>query len=365
MATSVNSGFQLLIENEIVSHKTIQYWAKENLGNKSEWIAAIAQFLTHWFDESETLTVKTSGSTGKPKNIQIRKSKMVVSATKTNHFFQLTTSSTSLLALSTNYIAGKMMLVRALVGGYSIYAIEPQSNPLSAISTPIDFAPLVPMQVLPFLGESHSVKTILLGGAPVPPKYLPSLKKDLNTNYFLSFGMTETVSHIALRALNGPSASEYFICVKGVTISTTPSNQLVIEAPDLLDTPLETNDIVSLENQSEFKWLGRADFVINSGGVKIHPEEVEKRIAPYLTENFFVWKEFDETLQERVVLVIEGDEKTLKINPSDWYTNLHSYEKPKTVYVLSSFYYTETGKVKRNETFELAQNERDSTSSIT
>jgi O-succinylbenzoic acid--CoA ligase len=140
---------------------------------------------------------------------------------------------------------------------------------------------------------------------------------------------------------------------------------LVIEAPDLLETPLETNDIVSLKNEQEFKWLGRADFVINSGGVKIHPEEVEKRIAPYLAENFFVWKESDEILQERVVLVVEGNQKTLKINSSDWYQDLHSYEKPKTVYVLSSFYYTETGKVKRNETFELAQDERDSKPSIT
>lgn len=358
MGTSVNKGFQLMIGNEIVSESNLQLWVKKHAHNSAEWIVSIAQFLENWFDDSEYLVVKTSGSTGKPKNIQILKSRMIASAIKTNDFFNLTNNSTALLALSANYIAGKMMLVRALVGRYMIYAIEPQSNPLSAINYTIDFAPLVPMQVLPFLEEPHTVKTILLGGAPVPSSYINLLRKNLNTNYFLSFGMTETISHIALRALNGHSESEYFTCVKGVSISTTTKNQLVIDASDLLDTPLETNDIVSLKNQTEFKWLGRADFIINSGGVKIHPEEVEKRISPYLNKNFFVWKEDDNILQERVVLVIEGNQNTLKINTSEWYKDLHSYEKPKAVYVIPTFCYTESGKIKRKSTFQLAQENR-------
>jgi len=351
MDAAINPSFTLVIGGEEITTTQLADWIDQHVSSDSVWLNHLATFLQDWLNSDSNISVQTSGSTGKPKTIQLEKSRMVISAKKTNYFFELTENSSALLALSASYIAGKMMIVRALVGGYALHAVEPQSNPLAQVTEPLDFAPLVPMQVLPFLGQEYPVKTILLGGAPVPNQYVSTLEAIEHTAYYLSFGMTETISHIALRALNGSQASSHFHCLEGVHVAADDRGYLIIDAPELADEAIHTNDVVNILNNREFEWLGRADFIINSGGVKIHPEQVEKKLAPHIQLPYFIWKEQNDRLHEQVVLLIESESTIQPDLYKTWFKDLAPFEKPKAIYSVLTFSYTNTGKIKRSETF--------------
>ncbi len=245
--------------------------------------ADLADFLKEWWSDSPTMELQTSGSTGIPQVVHASKEAMMASAAATCRAFNLSPGSTALLCLPLRYIAGKMMVVRALTGGLRLITAEPSSTPLAELNTDIDFAPLVPMQLAATLGHPGAalhlarVRTILLGGSFINSP-LEEQAQALPCSIFASYGMTETLSHIALRAINGPQRSSWYTPLPGVSISLSAEGTLQITAPYLNIHNLATNDLAEIGKNGTFRILGRADAVINSGGVKIQAEDIEHAI---------------------------------------------------------------------------------------
>ncbi len=329
-----------------------QYWldfSKEKLSQAelSTWERAAFQFLSDWFSDTTHITVQTSGSTGKPKQLQVSKEMMRVSAQKTLNYLQLKPQDTALLCLSADYIAGKMMLVRSIIGQLTIYIQEPSSSPLKDFPYSVDFSAMVPMQVFEQLKVKDSlnrVSKLLIGGGAVSAQMQEALQA-VNTACYESYGMTETVSHIALRKINGCEAQTGFSCMEKVSVSLDERECLKITSPDLLAEPLQTNDCAEIFPNGEFRILGRIDNVINSGGIKIQPEEIEHKIAPFFTKPFAVSSIPDEKLGEKLILVAEefiSPEQLQTINQS-----LPAYHKLHHFFQLEKMPLTGNGKLDR------------------
>lgn len=325
---------------------------------EDSWQNTIYQFLQVWFDDSDFILSQTSGSTGKPKSIQLSKESMINSARMTNRFFDLSAESVCLLCLPASYIAGKMMLVRALVGGFNLITVEPSANPFKKIQIPIDFTAITPYQLF-HSAESlkeKSIRKIIVGGGMVTNK-LEKLSDTSSSELYETYGMTETCSHIALRRFNGKEKSDYFTILNGVTIRQDERECLAIRAPHLLKEEIQTNDIVELKGTASFRWLGRADSTINSGGIKIHPEQLEKKLEGIIPSSYFISSIPDELLENKVVLVIESEvytpqqEERLKVQLEEM---LSKYEIPKQIFYLPAFIYSEGNKVLRKPTLEKA-----------
>jgi O-succinylbenzoic acid--CoA ligase len=302
----------------------------------------IGKFLLEWLNIETFVLVHTSGSTGKPKQIVLQKNAMIASAKATGMFFNLQPKNTALLCLSADYIAGKMMLVRAITLGLHLDAVEPNSNPLEYKK--YDFVAMVPMQVANSLEKLHLVETLLIGGTKVSYQLAESILKT-NCQAFESYGMTETISHIAIK----PIGAKEFTVLPNINISLDERNCLVIEALELSKEKIITNDIVEILNETQFILKGRIDNVINSGGVKIFPEEIEEKLAKFISVRFFIASLPDEKLGEKVILVIEGNpfemEKTL-------FSELSKYQNPKEIVFIENFVETETNKINRKKTLE-------------
>lgn len=302
----------------------------------------IGKFLLEWLNNESFVLVQTSGSTGKPKKIVLQKSAMIASAKATGTFFNLQPKASALLCLSADYIAGKMMFVRAITLGLQLDTAEPNSNPLG--NKKYDFVAMVPMQVANSLNKLHLVETLLIGGTKVSYQLSESILKT-NCQAFESYGMTETISHIAIKLIG----AKEFTILPNVTISLDDRNCLVIEALELSSDKIITNDIVAILNPTQFILKGRIDNVINSGGVKIFPEEIEEKLAKFISVRFFIASLPDEKLGEKVILVIEGNpfemEKTL-------FSELSKYQNPKEIVFIENFVETETNKINRKKTLE-------------
>ncbi|AEH02160.1 o-succinylbenzoate--CoA ligase [Lacinutrix sp. 5H-3-7-4] len=312
----------------------------------------IGTFLLNWLDKKETITLKTSGSTGKPKTITISKQRMINSAIATRDFFNLKPGDKALLCLPTHYIAGKMMLVRALIIGLEIDSIEPKSKLIIDKSKTYDFAAMVPLQLQSNLYSVDNIKTLIVGGAKVSTALTKTLQ-DLKTTVFETYGMTETVSHIALKQLNNfeaQQASGVFKTLPEVTISQNENNCLEIEAPLLSSEKVITNDVVKLHTKQTFEWLGRFDNVINSGGIKVFPEQIENALQSKISNRFFIASEEDKTLGNRIILVVEGQKDSII---SSVFNDLEPYKKPKYIYYLDAFAETASGKIQRIKTLQL------------
>lgn len=303
---------------------------------------AIGKFLLEWLNNETFVFVQTSGSTGKPKQIVVEKSAMIASAKATGSFFKLQPKNTALLCLSADYIAGKMMLVRAITLGLDLDTKEPNSHPLE--SKKYDFVAMVPMQVENALEQLYLVKTLLIGGTKVNYQLTKSILKT-NCNAFESYGMTETISHIAIKKIG----ELLFTVLPNVTISVDERSCLVIEALELSKEKIITNDIVSILNEFQFVLKGRIDNVINSGGVKIFPEEVEEKLAKYISSRFFIASVSDEKFGEKVILVVEG--KPFKLEDVI-FSEVSKYQTPKEVVFIDKFVETETNKINRKKTLE-------------
>jgi O-succinylbenzoic acid--CoA ligase len=302
----------------------------------------IGKFLFEWLNNESFVFVQTSGSTGKPKKIVLQKTAMMASAKATGSFFNLQPKSTALLCLSADYIAGKMMLVRALTLGLHLDVVEPNSNPLA--NKKYDFVAMVPMQVANSLDKLHLVETLLIGGTKVSYQLAESILKT-NCKAFESYGMTETISHIAIKQIG----AKPFTILPNVSISVDERNCLVIEALELSPNKISTNDIVEILNETQFILKGRIDNVINSGGVKIFPEEVEEKLAKYISTPFFVASLPDEKFGEKLVLVLEG--KSFEIENSI-FSELSKFQIPKEIIFIDKFVETETNKINRRKTLE-------------
>lgn len=271
----------------------------------------ITTFLQEWYDPKDHVIGHTSGSTGTPKEIRLLKKDMLASARLTNEFFNICPSSNLLLCLSPNYIAGKMMIVRTILSGANLVSVKPSSSPLQNIEEDIDFAAMVPMQVITSLSSPETatklahIKQIIIGGAAVSPTLEQQLQQNPTACYG-TYGMTETVSHIALRQINGGKRSPYYFALGKVTFEKDERECLIIHAPHLQQQTFVTNDIIQLTDATHFEWLGRHDNVINSGGIKLFPEKIESRIAPLIPQRFFITSEPDSRLGQKAVLVIES-----------------------------------------------------------
>jgi len=327
----------------------------KNILPRTEFEKKVLQFLQEWFLSSETVSVQTSGSTGTPKIFQIEKSKMLNSAKMTCDFLGLKEADIALLCLPVQYISGKMMLVRAIERKLKLIITTPTSTP--EISENIDFCAMTPLQVQNSLDKIHLIKNLIIGGAAVSEKLKNEISTTLQfsnstTRIFETYGMSETLSHIALKQIT-PIQENYFTIFNGVEISVDERNCLKIFAPKLNPEILQTNDIVELLNEKQFKFLGRFDNVINSGGVKIFAEELESLVKKHIDKDLVFLGKTDETLGEKLVLIIEGEKDE---NLKSEILNLkfeNKFHIPKEILFLEKFPRAENGKVLRKEILKL------------
>ncbi|MCF8334641.1 MAG: AMP-binding protein [Bacteroidales bacterium] len=324
--------------------------------SQPEWLQDFYDFVLDWMNEQNTIKVQTSGTTGPPKTISFSKETMKQSARKTLAFFDLDPGDSVVLCLSAQYIAGKMMIVRAMEGGLNLILQEPSSDPWQSIEEQIDFIPVVPVQLQKLLHQPEKqkrIKTILAGGAPIDYKLERKLQK-ISPVIFHSYGMTETVTHVALRRINGEESSDFYRALDGVTFSVDDQQRLIVEM-DFLDRAIQTNDVVNLLDEKRFIWHGRMDTVINSGGIKVFPEVVEKKLAKLIYRRFFIIGISDEALGEKIILIIEGEpmeESCLEALKNRIDRAVEKYEAPKEIYFYDDFPETRSGKVKRKEVVE-------------
>ena len=309
----------------------------------------VNQFISEWYSTNIEMDLKTSGSTGKPKSISVKKDWMQNSAELTRKTFGLKKGDSALLCMPMKYVAGKMMVVRALELGLDLKVVEPSSNPLKNMDEIIDFAAMVPFQLENSLNDLDQVKTLIVGGGQVSQQLIEKLQK-ISTQIFETYGMTETLTHVAIKPLNGPNISDLFRALDGIHFEKDDRGCLAIHASALNPVPIVTNDLVELIDENSFRWLGRFDNVINSGGIKIIPEVVEAKLLSIIPNNrFFINGESDESLGEKVVLVVEGN--VIEIS----FDSLEKFEKPKEIYFISEFLETESGKIRRGETLKIIQ----------
>ena len=313
----------------------------------------IYNFLQDWFSSKDFLIVNTSGSTGKPKSIALQKKNMINSAIATGKYFDLQPKISALLCLPVEYIAGKMMLIRALTLGWHLDVTKSNSSPLKNNTKTYDFLAMVPLQVENSILELQNVKTLIVGGGVVS-YHLQQKLKEVSANVFATYGMTETITHIAVKKINNYKGSKTFYEVlPNVNIYVDERNCLVVKAIDLSEELIITNDVVQLITATSFEWLGRFDNVINSGGIKLQPEKIEQKLQPYLNQRFFITGLQDNILGETVVLIIEGIEDNILKNVTQ---NLFRYEKPKEIHFVAKFKETKTQKIDRKKTIFLIFN---------
>jgi len=303
------------------------------------------QFILEWLNDKDYVMVNTSGSTGEPKTIKLYKKHMINSARATGKHFNVETFSTALLCLPTRYIAGKMMLVRAMVLGWRLDMVPPKANPLDSVFKRYDFCAMTPFQLDNSLARLHLISKLIVGGGPFSES-LKAMVKDSETKVYETYGMTETITHIAARRVNSKKNKEIspFKTLNKVTVSQDERGCLVIKAPKVSTDPVVTNDVVELISYKKFIWLGRVDNVINSGGIKLYPEQIENKLASVIEVPFFIASEKDEKLGEKLILVLETeDTDAAQID----FSALDKYEVPKAIYCTAAFTRTRNGKLQR------------------
>ena len=344
---------QFKLNNEsFTSSNELKTTAVQLIDSKKGDERTIAKFILEWLDDNNYISVKTSGSTGVPKTIKLHKKHVLNSAAATVAYFDLKEGTKALLCLPTEYIAGKMMLVRAMTAGWNLYTASLGKNPLKQFEEIFDFTAMVPYQVHHSLSDLHKVKKMIVGGGAVSKKLEEQLHQ-VETEVFATYGMTETISHVAVRPINGEKKSRIYTALPQVEFSQNENGCLQIQAPLISEETVITNDVVDLISPTSFQLLGRIDNVINTGGIKVHPEIVEEKLATHIAQPFFIASEKDEVLGEKIILIVESQEK-LELNIFDEiFKVLSKYEKPKKVLISRQFVYTETGKIRRNETLKL------------
>ena len=318
---------------------------------------SLEEFLEEWNKPSEFVEVKTSGSTGEPKRMMVEKRRMLNSARITCDFLGLKKGDTALLCMSTDYIAGKMMVVRSIERGLKLISVEPSGHPLAEKTNSIFvFSAMVPMQVYNSLQVPEEkerlmqIKHLIIGGGAIDEAMERELREFPNA-VWSTYGMTETLSHIALRRISGPDASDWYTPFPSVEISQNDDGCLVINAPEVCAETLVTNDIVEIVNK-RFRILGRKDNVICSGGIKLQIEEIERELKPYVRVPYIISKRKDEKFGEVVVLLTEGSTDEAKTICEK---HLPKFHQPKAYIHVDQIPLTETGKPARKKAEILAR----------
>lgn len=318
----------------------------------------LSAFLAEWSDSKSTVLVHTSGSTGKPKELWVEKERMKESARLTCSFLGLKKGDSALLCMPLQYIAGKMVVVRALVADLHLISVTPSGHPLKGMKEAPVFAAMIPMQVYNSLQVPEErdilreIKHLIIGGGAIDAQLAKELKNFPNA-VWSTYGMTETLSHIALRRLSGADTSDWYTPFEGVQIRLSEENTLIIHAPKVCEEELVTNDIAEINGCKQFRILGRKDNTINSGGVKIQIEQVEAALKEHLSRPFLITSTPDVKFGEIVVLLIEGEA------PDDIENickqTLPPYWRPKRVVTVSQLPLTGTGKPDRATARTLAR----------
>jgi O-succinylbenzoic acid--CoA ligase len=314
----------------------------------------IELFLQEWNSTEETVKVNSSGSTGTPKTINIEKKFMLQSAKKTLEFLGLKKNNIAYLCLSTETIAGKMMLVRCILGELKLVVGPISASSLSSYPSKIDFTAIVPLQLEHVLtnhaARLQSIQSVIVGGAPVSDRLINELRENQLT-IFQTYGMTETISHVAMRKI-GYQSDEFYTALPRTSFSLGKQDNLIIHSSDIGVENLETTDAVELLSPTQFSWKGRTDFIINSGGKKIVPEEIEKIIATHIERAFFISAAEDQSLGQKVILVVEGTE-SIQIDKIILAELLPKFQVPKEVVYFNEFIRTSSGKINRLESMKL------------
>jgi len=303
------------------------------------------RFLLELFDDKSTINVYTSGSTGNPKSIIIPKTALLKSAEATGLFFNLPPKTTALHCLSSQYIAGKMMWVRALHLGWHLTLVEPNANPLKNKIESFDFAAMVPLQAQNSIDQLHQIKKLIIGGASLSTEWEEKLTL-IPTQIYQTYGMTETITHIAVKKLG----QKNYTCLPNVSIGTDERNCLVINLPYLSSKEIITNDIVNLVSNNSFEWLGRYDHIVNSGGIKLIPEKIEEKLHPFISAPFFIAGLPDNNLGQKLILIIETSPQTFEFESIFSKASLSKFEIPKKIYIIDSMIITENNKINRIDT---------------
>lgn len=345
---NIHSDFRL--NGKSFSFPELNDFADSLTAREDDQQKSLGSFLSEWLSSEETVSVTTSGSTGIPKSILLEKEKMIASARATGAYFRLSAKTKALHCLPIEFIAGKMMLVRAMVLGWHLDVVTPNSTPISQTENSYDFAALVPFQAHHSLEELHRVKTVIVGGGVVSDALIEQLQQ-IPSDIYATYGMTETITHIAVKKLKRQESEKmpFYEALPDVTFALDERNCLVISAPKISEEKVVTNDMAELISETRFLWLGRFDNVINSGGIKIHPEKLEPQLEKYIDTPFFIASQPDEMLGEKVILIVEGEKKNF---PDTMFSGFSRYELPKHIYFVSHFAYTKNGKLQRKETLE-------------
>lgn len=320
----------------------------------------LQEFLDEWNNQSDTVFVHTSGSTGKPKAMCVEKRRMEASARLTCDFLGLMPGDTALLCMPLDYIAGKMVVVRSIVRGLRLVSVKPSGHPLAGIDAPPTFAAMVPMQVYNSLQTEReltmlkAVKHLIIGGGAID-KTLETELQNFPNAVWSTYGMTETLSHIAMRRISGSDADCWYTPFDGVNVSLDTDGCLVIDAPAVCPSVLHTNDIAELHADGRrFRILGRKDNVICSGGIKIMMEGVEDALRPHLSVPFTITKRVDTRLGEAVVILFEGTDAMIDTVKEVCLRVLPKYWRPKNYTPINQIPITETGKPARAEAQRIA-----------
>lgn len=324
-------------------------------------------FMHLWMSGQEQFNLQTSGSTGVPKTITVTRKQLSSSAAMTGKALDLGEGTRALVCLNVAYVAGIMMLVRGMELNWELTIVEPSSNPLFNLEDEphFNFVAMVPLQLSSCL-ENEETKNrvnylgkILLGGAPVSISLIKEVA-NLPVPVYQSYGMTETVSHVALRKLNFPFGEGNYTILPGVILGQDERGCLNVSGPMSNEEKIQTNDLINIVSGNTFTWLGRIDNVINSGGVKIILDQVDELIANVFydqkyTSSFFTWYEKDEKLGQKLILIMEKSDQYLQeeIILKEIRKKVSAYETPKHVYFADQFIKTETEKIDKRRTAEM------------
>ena len=358
----------LLLNGREYAYAAIRQYPTQLAKPVNGYEAKVLDFIRQWLNGTQEFTLTTSGSTGPPSPIVLRRRPLEASAARTADFFDLGPGDRALVCLNCEYIGGLMMLVRGLERNMHLTIVEPHADPFAhvAADAEFDFSAFVPLQLKTVLAAGHGprlnrLKALLVGGAPADATLQQELQP-LTVPVWLTYGMTETCSHVALRRLNGPQAGPGFRVLPGIAAGQDERGCLTLRGDVTDDQLVVTNDVVTLLDAHTFEWLGRADFVINSGGVKVPAEKVELVLDVALAElgaarRCFVAGQADERLGQAVTAFIEGppmpaaQESQLR---SLLAARLSRYEQPRQLRYVSAFAATPNGKLDRAATLRLA-----------
>lgn len=347
----------LTINGVIYGAEALKRLVAQKVSNAEEpWERKLFEFISDWISNDLSIALHTSGSTGMPQSIVFPKQALIASAEATLKFFSIKPGDTALLCLPAEYVAARLMVVRAFVGQLNLIVVPPTGFPLEGVVDKIDFAAMVPLQVLNELSldveRLQCVEKLIIGGSAAPSELIAALQK-VDTQAWETYGMTETLTHVAVRRLNGERGSSInFEALPGVAFEIDHRGCLMIDVPAISEQIVITNDLVELIDTFHFKYVGRVDNVINSGGIKIVAEQVEAKLRRFFNVPFAISEMPHATLGMQLVLVVEGEQ--LNVDEAIWErAGLSRFEIPKKILNVPEFPRTTSGKLLRSKLKQL------------